>query len=109
MPYSFLHVAAMRNDSDSAIKYLEGGGEDSVHVWPGKQGRTWHGTQCERFVPLIFPSTQSILPPFNSDHVCTVRKIAGADEKKAVVEPIHVDQRDMQVRSNRMAFPANML
>lgn len=35
MPYSFLHIAALRNDVNGAIKYLEGGDKDEVHVWPG--------------------------------------------------------------------------
>jgi ankyrin repeat protein len=35
MPYSFLHIAALRNDIDSARKHIEGGGPDTVHVWDG--------------------------------------------------------------------------
>jgi len=37
MPYSFLHIAALRNDCDSATAYLEGGGEDKVHVWESQE------------------------------------------------------------------------
>ena len=40
MPYSFLHIAALRNDITGARGYIEGGLTDNVHVWkdspPGK-------------------------------------------------------------------------
>jgi hypothetical protein len=33
MPYSLLHIAALRNDIENATKLLDGGGEDLIHVW----------------------------------------------------------------------------
>ena len=56
MPYSFLHIAALRNDIESATAYLEGGGQDKVHLWEG------------------------------------------IDPRKALIDPIEVDERDDQVQ-----------
>jgi len=33
MPYSFLHVAAMRNDWEKAKQLIDGEAPDDVHVW----------------------------------------------------------------------------
>ena len=33
MPYSFLHVAAMRNDVEKAEQLINGEAPDDVHVW----------------------------------------------------------------------------
>jgi hypothetical protein len=35
MPYSFLHVAAMRNDVEKAAQLINGMAPDDVHVWKG--------------------------------------------------------------------------
>ena len=36
MPYSFLHVAAMRNDVTKAEQLIDGEAPDDVHVWKGQ-------------------------------------------------------------------------
>ena len=33
MPYSFLHIAAMRNDVEKAERLINGEAPDDVHVW----------------------------------------------------------------------------
>lgn len=39
MPYSLLHISALRNDINAATDYLEGGAPDTIHVWEDQDKR----------------------------------------------------------------------